>query len=81
MDILEKACYMLTTLKKIIFSKVAGRGLQSVASFTTKITFFTESFSKIAPQAELNSLNSLKLPPLHIEKLSSSALFIKNLTK
>ena len=42
MDILEKACYLLTTLKKSsIFSKVAGPGLQSVASFSTKINFFT----------------------------------------
>ena len=40
LDILEKASYLLTTVKSI-FSKVAGRGLQSVASFSTKITFFT----------------------------------------
>ena len=60
MDILEKACYLLTTLKKSIFSKVAGPGLQSVASFSTKIIFFTELFSKIVSRAELNSLNSLK---------------------
>ena len=60
MDILEKACYLSTTLKKSIFSKVAGPGLQLVTSFSTKITFFTKIFSKIAPHAELNSLNSLK---------------------
>ena len=60
MDILEKACYLLTILKKSVFSKVAGPGLQSVASLATKITFFTGIFSKIAPHAELNSLNSLK---------------------
>ena len=61
MDILEKACYQLTTMKKFIFNKVSGPGLLSVASFTTKITFFTETFSKIVPRAELNSLNSLKI--------------------
>ena len=55
-DILERACYLLTTLKKSIFSKVAGPGLKSVASFSTKTTFFTEFFSKIAPHVELNSL-------------------------
>ena len=38
MDILVKACYLLTTLKKSIFSKVAGPGLQSMANFSTKIT-------------------------------------------
>ena len=37
MDILEKACYLLTTLKNSTFSKVAGPGLQSEASFTKKI--------------------------------------------
>ena len=37
MDILEKACYLLTTLKKSIFSKVAVPGLQSVATIVDKI--------------------------------------------
>ena len=59
-DILEKACYLLTPLNKSVFSKVAGLSLQWVASFSTKMTFFTEFFSKIAPRSELNSLNSLK---------------------
>ena len=49
MDILKKDSYLLTTLKKSIFSKVTGPGLQSVASFSTKISFFTDFFSKIAP--------------------------------
>ena len=48
-DILKKA------LKKSMFSKVADPGLQLVTSFSTKITFFTEIFSKIVPHAELNS--------------------------
>ena len=55
MDVLEKAWYLLTTLKKSIFSKVAGPGLQSVASFSTKITFITEVFSKIESHPELYS--------------------------
>ena len=55
MDVLEKAWYLLTTLKKSIFSNVAGPGLQSVASFSTKITFITEVFSKIGPHPELYS--------------------------
>ena len=42
-DILEKACYLLTTLKKSIFSKATGPGLQTVASFSTKTTFFSKS--------------------------------------
>ena len=37
------------------FSEVAGPGLQSVARVTTKITFFTETFSKIVQPPELNS--------------------------
>ena len=60
MDILEKACYLLTTLKNSTFSKVAGPGLQSEASFTKKITCFTELFLRISRHAELNSLDSLK---------------------
>ena len=59
-NILEKACYLLTTLNKSVFSKVAGLSLQWVASFSTKMTFFTEFFSKIAPHSEINSSNSLK---------------------
>ena len=61
LDILEKACYLPTTMKMFIFGKVAGPGLSPVASFATKITFFTETFTKIVPHAELNSLNSLKI--------------------
>ena len=37
MHILEKTCYMLTTLKKSIFNKVAGPGLQSVVTIVDKI--------------------------------------------
>ena len=57
---MEKACYLLTTLKKSAFSKAAGLGLQWVASFSTKITFSTDIFSKIEPHLELNCLSSLK---------------------
>ena len=37
MDILKEACQVLTTLKKSIFSKDAGPGLQSVATNVDKI--------------------------------------------
>ena len=64
MDILEKACYLLTTLKKSIFSKVAGPGLQSVASLTTKIQtsqlswFQTTLWKTFMSKCDINLLKS-----------------------
>ena len=54
MDILEKACYLLTTSKKSIFSKVAGPGLQSVTTIVDKINKKNASAISTIPLFNVN---------------------------